>query len=69
MRPLPKACYWIDTEDLSALRYNYRVVGVVTLKQGAWVIEGYGRHSFTAPAPSRERGKRYLGQWYAARLR
>lgn len=69
MRPLPKACYWIDTPDLSILRYSFRVVGVVTQRSGEWRIEGYGKFPFSARVSSRERGRRYLGQWFAARMR
>lgn len=63
---MQRACRWADSVDASHLYWNYGCIGIVRFADGRWhtLIMWQGR-DFTAPAGSREQGKRWVSRWVA----
>lgn len=55
---------WVDFDDRSSLRYNFRVVAWVVCRNGRWTVEIFHwRGEMGGRVASRAQGKRFLARW------
>lgn len=64
---LPQACRWIDGDDASHLYYNYGCIGIVRGCAAGWTtVINWREKTHSAPAGSRQQGKRWIERWVSA---
>lgn len=66
-RQLPPACYWLDHDDGSYLRWNYATVAYVKPEGWRWrTTINWTSRQYTALSASRAQGKRWVERWVSA---